>query len=65
MRIASSSIQEIMNQRPDLIDMKSYEVIDKIMTSSGELIRRTNIEAEKVIDAEISKTVGSIIDIFV
>ena len=65
MRIASSSIQEIMNQRPDLIDMKSYEVIDKIMTSSGELIRRTNIEAEKVVDAEISRTVGSIIDIFV
>jgi len=65
MRIADSSVQYLINTRPDLITQKVEEVTEIIPTKDGEILRTSQLKTEAILGTAINTGIGSIIDVYV
>ena len=65
MKVSDSSIQQIMAQRPDLIDRTQYHTENLIQTVEGLIQQKITTDVETVVGTVINESIGSIIDIYV
>lgn len=65
MKISDSSIQQIMAQRPDLVDYKQYPTENLIQTVEGLIQQKITTNVETVVGTVINENIGSIIDIYI
>lgn len=65
MKVSDSSIQQIMAQRPDLVDYKQYHTENLINTVEGLIQQKITTNVETVVGTVINESIGSIIDIYV